>query len=167
MQEFQDQEFSKLEQNFQKHVRVTQIFKDRAFELLESEQRDVQAIEKLKRIAYFFDVEDEDLAKHDRLADTQRIRQPQEKKGSYHFSGQFYVTSGIQGTLSTEEIRTIYEDVQQKVKEQDGIDYLMVYIHAETGQKLFFIDQLNKEMLASGDYAAEHNHCTLMLAQEY
>jgi hypothetical protein len=42
-----------------------------------------------------------------------------------------------------------------------------VYKHAETGQKLYFIDQLSAEMMASGDYEPEHNVCTLLLSEEY
>ena len=94
-------------------------------------------------------------------------RQPQEQSGTYFFSGKFLITSGIQELLTDEEIRSIYFEVKKTVKEQNGIDYLVVYIHEETGQKLFFIDQLNKEMIDSGGYEPEHNHCTLLLASEY
>jgi hypothetical protein len=93
-------------------------------------------------------------------------RKPQEKEGSYFFSGQFLVTRGVNMELSPEEILAIYQDVQAFVKEKDGIDYLQVYVDEE-GRKLFFIDQLNREMIESGDYAEEHNHCTLMFAHEY
>ena len=95
------------------------------------------------------------------------IRQPQEQSGTYPFSGKFLVTIGIQNLLSKEEIFAIYFDVQKLVKEKDGIDYLVVYIHETTNQKLFFIDQLNREMIASGDYLAEYDYCTLLLAEEY
>ncbi len=94
-------------------------------------------------------------------------RKPQEQEGEYYFSGKFYTTQGVQAILSPEEILSIYNDVQQMVVEQEGIDYLVVYIHEDSGQKLFFIDQLNKGMIESGDYLPEYNHCTLMLASEY
>lgn len=94
-------------------------------------------------------------------------RQPQEQSGTYCFSGKFLVTSGIQNLLTSDEIRAIYFEVQKLVKEQNGIDYLVVYVYEETGQKLFFIDQLNKEMIDSGGYKPEHNHCTLLKAEEY
>ena len=101
------------------------------------------------------------------MAPTPRIRQSQEQSGKYFFSGQFAVTNGVQSALSREEIQAIYFDVQQQVKAQDGIDYLMVYFHPETGQKLFFIDQLDRDMIASGEFKPEYNYCTLMLAEEY
>lgn len=94
-------------------------------------------------------------------------RQPQEQSGTYFFSGKFLVTNGVQNLLTPEEIRTIYFEVKELVKEQNGIDYLVVYVHEETTQKLFFIDQLNKEMIDSGSYQPEHNHCTLLKAEEY
>ncbi len=94
-------------------------------------------------------------------------RQPQETTGTYHFSGRFSVTSGVNALLSEEEILAIYQEVKQLVEENKGMDYLFVYIHEDTAQKLFFIDQLNTEMIASGQYKAEYNYCTLLLASEY
>ena len=93
-------------------------------------------------------------------------RQPQEQEVSYHFSGTFYATRGIQELLSQEEILAIYQEIQKLVKENDGLDYLQVYV-AEGEEKIFFIDQLNKEMIESGDYKEEYNYCTLLLSSEY
>lgn len=95
------------------------------------------------------------------------IHKPQECEGTYHFNGQFLVTAGVNGLLSPEEILAIYTEIQSLVSEKSGLDYLQVFIHSETGQKLFFIDQLSADMIASGEYAPEHNHCTLLLAEEY
>lgn len=94
-------------------------------------------------------------------------RKPQEQEGTYFFSGTFLITRGVQDLLNPEEILGIYLEIQHLVKDQKGLDYLQVYIHEETEQKLFFIDQLNKEMIESGGYLTEYNYCTLMLAEEY
>lgn len=93
--------------------------------------------------------------------------QPEEVKGTYYFTGTFYVTKGIQESLSAEEIQAIYLYVKEKVKEENGLDYLQVFVHKRTGIKLFFIDQLNTEMIASGQFKPEYNYCTLMFASEY
>lgn len=93
-------------------------------------------------------------------------RQAQEKEGSYYFSGRFLATREVMASLSEEEILAIYQDVQQFVKEKDGIDYLQVYKDSQD-RKLFFIDQLSKEMIASGDFKPEYNYCTLLFAHEY
>ena len=93
-------------------------------------------------------------------------RQKQECEGSYFFSGQFYATRGVSQDLSPAEILSIYMDVQAFAKQKNGIDYLQVYTD-EQGRKLFFIDQLNTEMIASGEYRPEDNHCTLLWAHEY
>ena len=98
---------------------------------------------------------------------TKWIRQPQEQKGDYWFSGKFLVTKGIQRLLTAEEIFGIYQEIQRLVEEQQGIDYLVVFLHSETQQKLFFIDQLSKGMIDSGDFLPEYNNCTLMLSSEY
>lgn len=93
-------------------------------------------------------------------------RKPQEQEGKYYFNGTFYLTAGVKQALSEEEIKAIYNDVQAFVKEKDGIDYLQVFTN-EKGTKLFFIDQLDKTMIESGEYPSAFNHCTLMFAHEY
>jgi len=93
-------------------------------------------------------------------------RQPQERDGSYFFSGIFLVTSSVNKALSPEEIKQIYFEIQQLVRKNNGLDYLQVYID-EKDRKLFFIDQLNQEMIDSGDHPKEHNYCTLLFAFEY
>lgn len=93
-------------------------------------------------------------------------RNPQEENGSYFFSGKFYATSGVARELTANEILFIYQDIKAFVKEMNGIDYLQVYTD-ENGRKLFFLDQLNKKMIESGQFKAEQNHCTLMFAEEY
>jgi len=93
--------------------------------------------------------------------------QPQDQKATYHLSGRFLITKGIQSLLTDEEISAIYLEVQKLVKENKGIDYLVVYMHEDTQQKLFFIDQLNKEMIESNKFKESDNVCTLLLAEEY
>lgn len=93
-------------------------------------------------------------------------RKPQETPGKYFFSGNFFVTQGVQGLLTQEEIRQIYADLKSFVSQENGIDYLQVYEH-EDGRKVWLIDQLDEQMIASGDYAPEHNHCTMLLPEEY
>ncbi|MBZ0097575.1 MAG: hypothetical protein K8F30_00745, partial [Taibaiella sp.] len=78
-------------------------------------------------------------------------RKPQEQNGSYFFTGNFYVTRGVVTELSSEEITTIYLDVREYVHQNNGVDYLFVYTDTE-GRKLFFIDNLNREMIESGQY---------------
>lgn len=96
----------------------------------------------------------------------QWTRKPQEKDGTYLFSGNFYTTRGVYGELSPQEIRAIHADVKAFAEAKQGIDYLQVYEDGQ-GRKLFFIDQLNREMIESGDYKDEDNYCTLLFASEY
>ncbi|MDD2986132.1 hypothetical protein [Flavobacterium sp.] len=95
------------------------------------------------------------------------LYQPQEKEGSYEFSGTLYLTVGVQQGLSEQEIFLIYRFIKLLVFDKNNLDYLQVFVHKETGQKLFFIDQLNKEMVNSGHYSSEDNYCTLLFAHEY
>ena len=93
-------------------------------------------------------------------------RRPQEREGTYKFSGTFLVTRGVLDTLSPKEIVAIYLDVQALVKETGGIDYLQVYEN-ETGDRLYFIDQCDLEMMAQESFDEEYNHCTLLFDYEY
>lgn len=93
-------------------------------------------------------------------------RQPQERKGNYHFSGQFFATRGVATELTADEILFIHQDIKAFVKEQNGVDYLQVYID-ENGRKLYLIDQLDKAQVESGEYAPMDNHCTLLWPSEY
>lgn len=94
-------------------------------------------------------------------------RQPQERNDQkYFFNGDFYVTAGIKAELTPEEVASIYADVRQFAEEQKGCDYLQVY-KDEKGRKVWVIDQLDKDMVESGNYDKEDNHCTLLLPNEY
>ena len=67
-------------------------------------------------------------------------RKPQEQEGTYFFSGQFYITRGVQELLIPEEVHRIYLEIQQLVEEQEGLDYLQVYVHEDTGQIASFLN---------------------------
>ena len=95
------------------------------------------------------------------------ISQPQETTGSYTFSGKGYMTKGIVELLDNHEIHAIYQDIQYLVNQHNGIDYILVYIHESTKQKIFCIDQLNTQMIQSGQFKVENNYWTILLAQEY
>ena len=93
-------------------------------------------------------------------------RRPQEREGTYQFSGTFFITQGVLTNLSLGEIIAIYLDIQTLVKETGGLDYLQVYEN-ETGDKLYFIDQCDPEMMAQELFDEEYNHCTLLFDHEY
>lgn len=93
-------------------------------------------------------------------------RKPQEKPGNYFFSGKFYATRGVTDALSEDEILEIYRDLQAFVRQENGMDYLQVY-ESDDGRTVWIIDQLNQEMIESGDFRPEDNHCTMLLPEEY
>lgn len=93
-------------------------------------------------------------------------RKPQEQEGNYYFSGTFLVTRGVNNKLSQEEIAAIYLTIQQLVEQEDGLDYLQVFVN-QRGDKLFFMDQLSKDMIEEGEFKPEDNYCTLMFSHEY
>jgi hypothetical protein len=93
-------------------------------------------------------------------------RLPQEQEGTYLFGGSFYVTQGVLAILTLEEILSIYLEIQALAEKTGGIDYFQVYAN-EKGDKLFFIDQCNAEMMAEESFQEDFNHCTLICSHEY
>ncbi|MFV0531748.1 MAG: hypothetical protein ACK5MD_09985 [Flavobacteriales bacterium] len=91
----------------------------------------------------------------------------QEQEGDYHFNGKFFITANAKSVLTSDEIQEIYAFTQQLVEQHKGIDYLQVFYSIEQDCKLFFICNLSKKMIESGNYSAEDNYCTLMLASDY
>ena len=89
----------------------------------------------------------------------------------YFFSGLMYVTQGVQDLLSEEEMLLVTMELQGFIRMQNGVDYLQMYQHSETNEKIYCIDQLSKSMIESGTYSAEeikkYNHFTLLLPSEY
>ncbi len=94
------------------------------------------------------------------------IRKPQEQEGTYQFSGAFLVTQGVLAKLSQAEILAIYLDIKLLVKETGGLDYFQQYENA-SGEKLYFIDQCNTEMMKEESFKEEFNYYTLMFSHEY
>ena len=102
------------------------------------------------------------------IPNTKWLRQaPEYETGDYYFSGRFLVTHTIQSSLTQLEVMHIYVELLALIKEKGGQDYLHVYVHSETKDKLFFIDQLTKTQVESGEFRAEDNYCTLMFNFEY
>ncbi len=56
-------------------------------------------------------------------------RLPQECEGEYFFSGQAYMTRGVQDALSPEEIAFIVADLHAFVQQENGVDYLQCVRH--------------------------------------
>lgn len=91
---------------------------------------------------------------------------PQEREGTYQFSGTLYCTRGIVDELTPEEIIWIYRDILKRVALNGGLDYLQVY-EDDSGRIIYCIDQLTKESVDSKCYDREENYCTLLFSHEY
>lgn len=94
-------------------------------------------------------------------------RAPQERDGSYFFSGTFVVTSTVDQQLPLRDIIEIHRETRRLAARQNGLDYLQVFIHPSTNERLFLIDQLSQEMKASGEFKEIDNYCTLLFDYEY
>lgn len=98
------------------------------------------------------------------------VRKPQEQENDYLFGGQIHLTSGVQSSLSNEEINIIIQDLFLFRDEKEMIDYLQVY-ECSDGRKVFCMDALSKSMLEGDGYTTEqkkeYNHWTMLLSSEY
>lgn len=99
------------------------------------------------------------------LLDKNLNYQIQEVNGNYMFNGDFFITKTVFKRLPVEVIQQIRLFTQEMIIQHRGIDYIQVFTYKN--QKLFFIDQLNVEMLKSNGYEKEDNYCTLLFANEY
>ncbi|NVN96006.1 MAG: hypothetical protein HXX18_12060 [Bacteroidetes bacterium] len=98
------------------------------------------------------------------------VRQPQERKRDYFFNGKSYITTNLMNEIPVDEIMWIISDLKVFIQQEQGIDYLVIYIRSD-GRKIFCIDQLSKSMMESGDYTKEqikeYNYWTMLFAEEY
>ena len=98
-------------------------------------------------------------------------RQLQEQEGTFLFSGLFTCTAHVKAQLTDDEIHSIYTEIQKAVKENNGLDYLQVFIDEEEEERrLFLIDSMNQEAIESELYDTSDplvNYYTLMFANEY
>ena len=97
-------------------------------------------------------------------------RQPQECPGDYFFSGRAFRTAGVEAALSPEEIAFIAEDLRAFVEQENGIDYLQVYV-SDDDWRVWCIDQLRNSLKESGEFTeeqlAEYDYWTMLLPEEY
>jgi hypothetical protein len=92
-------------------------------------------------------------------------RLPQEEGDQdFWFAGSCFLTRGVSSSLSAEEIQSILTDLNEFVKEKQGIDYLQVY-EREDGLRVWVIDQIPRSELC--DHPDAHNHFTLLFPEEY
>jgi len=76
---------------------------------------------------------------------------PQEKEGSYQFSGKFVATRNAIEKFSEPVIFASYTILQGEVQQKGGLDYLQVF--EVDGQRLWFIDDVS--------------HVTCLLSEDY
>ena len=97
--------------------------------------------------------------------------QPPEQSGTYRFEGRCYVTKAVKEAVHETYLENMISQIRQMIAENDGADYLQVFIHSESGQKIFVIDNLSSEMLKGEGYTEtqkrEYNYFTILFADEY
>jgi hypothetical protein len=76
---------------------------------------------------------------------------PQEKEGSYQFSGKFVATRNAIKKFGEPVIFATYTMLQKEVSRKGGLDYLQVF--EIDGQRLWFIDDVG--------------HVTCLLPEDY
>lgn len=92
---------------------------------------------------------------------------PEYETGDYWFDGKFFITRSVQEALSEAEILFIYAHIINLVQQKGGQDFLQVFEQKDKDYKLFFIDQVTRSSLQTGEQPSEHNYCTLMFSEEY
>jgi hypothetical protein len=89
----------------------------------------------------------------------------------YFFDGRMILTTNVATEIHARELSAMLTHLLQKVEMEEGLDYLAVFEHRETGKKVFVIDQLSRSMLEGGDYSEaqkqEYHYFTVMFSDEY
>ncbi|MCG2609993.1 hypothetical protein LZZ90_00560 [Flavobacterium sp. SM15] len=88
-------------------------------------------------------------------------------EGDYCFNGNIYISREVHLRIDKKIIFQMVQITKLLVEINNGLDYLIVFENSKTKEKLFFIDQLSKAMIESGDFLPEHNYCTLLFSNEY
>lgn len=98
-------------------------------------------------------------------------RRPKDRPGEYFFSGLTYLTRGVAELFTAADIAVLREDLRRFVQEMDGVDYVQIYDHLESGQVVYCIDQLSEPMKNSGRYSEKeieaYGYNTILLREEY
>ena len=92
---------------------------------------------------------------------------PEHETGNHYFSGKIVITTEVNKTLTMVEIANIVHYVRELAKANNGVDCLQVFQNKESEQKLFFINQLDKDAIESGRYGEEDDYATLLYSHEY
>jgi hypothetical protein len=98
-------------------------------------------------------------------------RQTEEQSGDYSFSGKIYLTSGISEAIPMEEIHALILDLRSTILESGNLDYLQVYVHEETKEKIYWIDNIS-ESRKQADHLTpmqieDYDYSTILFPHEY
>ncbi len=96
-------------------------------------------------------------------------RIPQKESGTYQFNGLFKVSKTVKHFLNTTEILWLYNDAKKSVLKNKGADHIFIFERMVNGKKerIVLVDELNREMITSGEYKSTDNYCTMMFDYEY
>lgn len=98
-------------------------------------------------------------------------RRAEDIAGDYTFAGQVFVTQGVLNRLASDELEAIIQDLRRALIQHGKLDYLQVYVHRETGEKIWWIDNLSDTRRNSGvlssDQLRDYDYSTLLLPDEY
>ena len=94
---------------------------------------------------------------------------PQEGTGTFQFNGQFKVSNTVNHFLDTRIILHFYNEVKREVLRRGGAEQIFVIERIVDGkiEQIFLVDELNSEMIASGDYDVRDNFCRMIFNYEY
>lgn len=97
------------------------------------------------------------------------VLQAQEEMGTYQFSGNMFVTKTVVDSVPPDEIYLMIADVKERVKSNKGADYLQVFKEKYGDRTIYFIDNLNQEMInnSTPEFVKENNYYTILFSFEY
>jgi hypothetical protein len=101
------------------------------------------------------------------MATWQRL--PHERSGKYFFSGKIInINWSVTDDIQLPEILLLFSMLRKMAEKADGLHAVQAFVHSkDSSKKLYIVDNLSQEMIATGKFKEDENYCTVMWDYEF
>jgi hypothetical protein len=91
-------------------------------------------------------------------------RLPQEQSGKYFFSGKIInINWSVTADIQLPETLILFSILRKMAEKANGLHAVQAFVHSkDSSKKLYFVDNLSNDMIASGKFKEDENYCTVM-----
>jgi hypothetical protein len=94
---------------------------------------------------------------------------PKEQSGNYFFSGKVInINCSVIDDIQLPEILLLFSMLRKIAAKTNGLKAVQAFVHSnDKSKKLYFVDNLSKEMINKGKFQEDENYCTIMWDYEF